>query len=453
MKRIVFSLLLLGITVGAWAQKPTKFKKDDVITLLVQKKYTDAKDLIDKVLANPKEQDNKEALTYKAVIYAKLATDSATKGTNADALGTAAATLDQVQKSTGADTAAFNKLMRDDQGINAISAIYSNAFNTGRDQFSNSKWDDAYKNFYTAYHWADYITRNGFSQNPDRNAIDTFTVLYTGFAAQNASGYSQDSGFAKPAMADSAMSMYRLLSDRNIATKDMPAMYQFMVQYYQAKKDKENADKYLAIAKKAYPDKNDLWNQIETSAMLSGGNLGEIIQNYKTKDAAGGMTELQYVEIAQTLANAEKSSQDTAVIAQSKAASMDAYKKAFNLSQNGVYAFNVGILNYQKFSALDDAYYANKGEEAAKKAKRDAIQKEQGPLADSSLAWLEKSFDILSKKAEKEKSDLVSLNRSVDIIANLYSWKANKARGHDPAAYDKFDAQFKKFDALHETFK
>ncbi|HTN36146.1 MAG TPA: hypothetical protein VL053_03675, partial [Arachidicoccus sp.] len=272
-------------------------------------------------------------------------------------------------------------------------------------------------------------------------------------AAQNASGYSQDSGFAKPAMADSAMSMYRLLSDRNIATKDMPAMYQFMVQYYQAKKDKENADKYLAIAKKAYPDKNDLWNQIETSAMLSGGNLGEIIQNYKTKDAAGGMTELQYVEIAQTLANAEKSSQDTAVITQSKEASMDAYKKAFNLSQNGVYAFNVGILNYQKFSALDDAYYANKGEEAAKKAKRDAIQKEQGPLADSSLAWLEKSFDILSKKAEKEKSDLVSLNRSVDIIANLYSWKANKARGHDPAAYDKFDAQFKKFDALHETFK
>lgn len=452
MKRIVFSLLLLGITAGAWAQKPTKFKKDDVVTLLVQKKYTDAKDLIDKVLANPKEQDNKEALTYKAVIYAKLATDSATQATNGDALATAESTLIQLQESTP-DTAAFNKLMRDDQGVNAISAVYSNAFNSGLQSFKDTAWDEAYKKFHSAYHWAEYITKNGFSQNPDRNAIDTFTVLYTGFSAQNAAGQMTGEGFTNQAMADSAMSMYHLLSDRNIATKDMPAMYQFMIQYYQVKKDKENEQKYLALAKKYYPDKNDLWSQIETEAMLSGGSVGDIIKNYQEKDASGSMTEVQYVEIAQTLANAEKSTEDTTEIAQAKAASIDAYEKAFNLSQNGVYAFNVGILNYQKFSALDDAYYANKGESAEKKAAREQIQKEQGPIADSALVWLEKSFEILSKKTEKEQSEKVSLNRSVDIIANLYSWKMNKARGHDTEAYDKFDALFKKYDALHDSFK
>ncbi|SDZ84430.1 hypothetical protein SAMN05192529_102292 [Arachidicoccus rhizosphaerae] len=453
MKRIVFSFLLLGITAGAWAQKPVKFKKDDVLKLLAEKKYGDAKDLIDKVLANPKEQDNKEAITYKAVIYANLATDSALAGSNPDALQTTATTLDQLKQNT--DTAAFNKLMREDQGINAVSVVYSKAFNNGLSDFKDSKWDDAYKNFHTAYSWADYITKNGFSQNPDRNAIDTFTVLYTGFAAQNASGYDQENGgtFKNPAMADSAMAMYTLLADRNIATKDMPAMYQYMVQYYQAKKDKENAAKYLDIAKKAYPDKNDLWSQIETQAMLSGGNVNDIIANYKEKDAAGQMTEAQYVEIAQTLANAEKSTKDTAEIAAAKAASIDAYQKAFNLGHNGIYAFNVGILNYQRFSELDDEFFANKGEEAAKKAKRDAIEKEQAPLADTSIAWLTKSYDVLSAKQDRDKNESVSLNRAVDIIANLYNWKMNKARGHDPKAYDQYEALFKKFDSLHETFK
>jgi len=453
MKRIVFSFLLLGITAGAWAQKPVKFKKDDVVKLLAEKKYSDAKDLIDKVLANPKEQDNKEALTYKAVIYADIAADSALGPNNPEALQTAAATLEQLQQNT--DTAAFNKLMREDQGINAVSVVYSKSFNSGLTKFKDTAWTDAYKDFYNAYKWAGYITRNGFSQNPDRNAIDTFTVLYTGFAAQNASGYEQENGgsFKNPAMADSAMSMYLKLADRNIATKDMPAMYQYMIQYYQAKKDKANADKYLAVAKKAYPDKADLWNQIETQAMLAGGSVKDIISNYEQKDAGGQMTETQYIEIAQTLANAEKSTQDTAEIAAAKAASIDAYKKAFNLSQNGIYAFNVGILNYQKFSELDDEYYANKGEEAAKKAKRTAIEKAQEPIADSSIAWLTKGFDILSNKQDRDKNDIVSLNRAVDIIANLYNWKMNKARGHDPKAYDQYNALFKKFDALHDSFK
>src|SRR5690606_20627650 len=131
---------------------------------------------------------------------------------------------------------------------------------------------------------------------------------------QNASGYEQENGgsFKNPAMADPAMSMYLQLANRNLTTKDMPAMYQYMIQYYQAKKDSENADKYLAIAKKAYPEQGDLWNQIETHAMLAGGSVSDIVESYKQKAAAGQMTEDQYIEIAQTLANAEKSTQDTA---------------------------------------------------------------------------------------------------------------------------------------------
>ncbi|WP_162923620.1 hypothetical protein [Arachidicoccus soli] len=467
MKKIVLSLLMMSLVAGTFAQrhnrrdkadnssekvKSERFDKGKLELLLAQKKYEDAKTLIDGVLADPKNQDNKDALTYKAVIYSDLSRDSATKDKYPDALNVASTTLNQLQENTP-DTAAFNKLMREDLGINAISAVYSNCFNTGKDAFGKSQWDTAYTQFKTAAHWANYITQNGFSQNPDRNAIDTFTVLYVGFAAQNASGFDSEKGFKNPAMADSAMAIYTMLADRKIAIPDMAAMYQFMIQYYQYKKDKANVSKYLALAKGYYPKQLPLWNQLETTQMLAGGDYSEVIKNYKAKDAAGSLSEMQYVELGETLAKAQRDSKDTAVVSEAGVLAIDAYEKAFAKSPKGLYAFNAGVLNYAEFSKLDDDFYKSRGEGAALKAKRDAIQKSQMPLADTAITWLTKAYEILSAKTDRDKSETISLNRAVDIIANLYSWKMDKARGHDTTAYDKAETGFKKFDALHNTFQ
>ncbi|MGF7232290.1 hypothetical protein [Arachidicoccus sp.] len=471
MKKIVLSLLMVSIVAASFAQrhnrrdknkdedsktekvKSEKFDKAKLELILAQKKYEDAKTMIDGVLADPKNQDNKEALTYKATIYADIYNDSTLRSKYPDAIQVASNTLNQLQ-STTSDTAAFNKLMRQDLGINAISAVYSNAFNEGKDAFGKSQWDTAYHEFKTAAHWANFITQNGFSQNPDRNAIDTFTVLYVGFAAQNASGYIDSSAsFAKPAMADSAMEIYTMLADRNIAIPDMAAMYQFMIEYYQAKKDHANATKYIALAKKYYPTQLPLWSQLETKQMLAGGDFDQVMQNYKTKDAAGTLTEVQYIELGETLAKAQREIKDSAKAKEANALAIDAYQKAFAKNPNGIYAFNSGVLYYAEYSKLDDEFYKNRGEGAALKAKRAVIEKAEMPLADSSIIWLTKAYEILSAKTNREKSETISLNRAVDIIANLYSWKMDKARGQDTAAYDKAETGFKKFDALHNSFQ
>ncbi|HEY0299005.1 MAG TPA: hypothetical protein VGB84_07285 [Arachidicoccus sp.] len=452
MKRIVFSLLMLSAVTSVLAQKATKFDKDDVTKLYYAKKYTDAKDYIDKVLQNPKEQGNKDALTYKAAIYAQLSQDSATKASNPDGIKTANEVLLQLQLST--DTAQFNKLMREDAGINAISSVYASSFNQGKDEFTQSQWDNAFSNFHTAAHWANYITQNGFSQNPDKNAIDTFTVLYTGFAAQNASGFDSQTGFKNQAMADSAMAIYTQLADRKIATPDMAAMYQFMIQYYQYKKDDTNASKYISLAKQYYPDKNALWAQLETQAMLSGGGVDDIIKNYKTKDATGEMTEDQYAQIANSLANAEKQIKDTAKLLEVNSTAIDAFGKAFAKDpNNGLYAYNIAVLNYGVFNTLDDQYYANKGESAALKAKRSAIEKQQQPLSDTAIYWFDKAYTVLAAKTNREQQDNVCGNNSLKSIANLYNWKMSKAQGHDPAAYTKYEALYNKYSAMEDSLK
>lgn len=456
MKRIVFSLLLLSSVPAVFAQKQkaAKWDKDKITKLyFTDKKYAEAKEYLDQVLANPKEQNNKDVLTWKAAVEAQLATDSATKASNPDGLKTANDILTQLQQNT--DTAQFNKMMREDAGINAVSGIYANSFNTGKDQFQKSDWENAYNSFKTSAHWSNYIIKNGFSQNPDKNAIDTFPVLYAGYAAHNAAGTdSAGAGYKNPAMEDSAEAIFTQLADRQIHIPEMAAMYQYMIQYYQYKKDNANVSKYMALAKQYYPDKSDLWSALETQGMLSGNGVDDIIKNYKDKQATGALTEDQYVQIGQSLAGAEKSLKDTAKLSEVNSTAIDAYEKAFALNpNNGLYAYNIAVLNYGEFNHLDDQYYANRGEGAGLKAKRDAIEQQEHPLADTSIYWFDKAYTILSAKTNREEQETVCGNNAIKSLASLYQWKMSKAQGHDPQAYTKYEGLYNKYAGMFDSLK
>lgn len=453
MKRIVFSLLALCALSATFAQKAPKWDRQKISDLVYKdKKYADAKTYIDQVLSDPKEQSNKEALVWKAVIYAQVATDSTSKSLAPDGLKTANDVLLQLQQTS--DTASFNKLMRESGGINAVSNVYSNSFNNGIKDFRASQWTDAYHDFRTTSYWSNYITQNGFSKDQGKGYIDTIPLLYMGFAAQNVAGYDAEKGFANPAMADSAMAIFSQLSDRQLHTPEMVAMYQFMIQYYQIKKDNSNTNKYLSLAKQYYPDKNNIWATMETQGMLSGGNVDDIIKNYQDKQAAGTLTEDQYAQIGSSFASAEKTVKDTAKLAVVNGLAKDAFEKAFALNPNyGIYAFNIGALNFEVFNRLDDEYYANKGESAALKAKRSDIEKRQLQPADSAIYWYEKAYSILSAKTNREPQETNCGNNSIKALAALYQWKMSKAQGHDPQAFSKYEASYNKYSGMFDSLK
>ena len=94
-----------------------------------------------------------------------------------------------------------------------------------------------------------------------------------------------------------------------------------------------------------------------------------------------------------------------------------------------------------------------RGESAALKAQRTSIIKQQQPFADTAIAWLEKGYDLMKAKTDREKTESNSLNRSVDFLANLYMWKREKSKGVAPKDYDKYDAKFNQYSNEHDKYK
>jgi len=322
--------------------------------------------------------------------------------------------------------------------------LYSTSFNNGKKYFTQSKWPEAFQEFSRATQLSEFINKNGFNSN--KSLIDTFTTLYTGYAAQN---------MGKP---DSAVVYYKKLADLKTGGADLQPMYQYLLDDLSKMNQPDTFAKYMAIAKELYPDKASVWSQMEMSNMSQNSSIDQIMTKYQ-QDSATNLTEDQLVNYAESFANPQQlKNLDSAKQLQYKLTSARIYERAFNQNPNqGIYAFNAGLLSYNLFNALEEKRYALRGEGANLKTQRAAIEKEQQVYADTAIAWLEKGYDVLKAKTNRDKIESNSLNHSVDYLANLYMWKRDQTKGSSSATatkdYDKYDAKFQQFDAEHDKYK
>ena len=437
MKKTFLFLLFAAFAFVATAQDYSK-----VMLNYQLKKYEDAKSQIDKLSTDSKAQDKPETYLWKAAIYSQLYSDSALAAKYPDAAQQATSAFDTyLQKDSSL------KLLKEGNtsaAINGIAWLYSTSFNNGKKYFTQSKWPEAFQEFKRASDLSEFINKNGFNSN--KSLIDTFTVLYTGYAAQN---------MGKP---DSAIVYYEKLADLKTGGPDLEPMYQYMLDDYSKMKQPEKFAKYLAIAKELYPDKANVWSQMEMSNMSQNSSLDQIMTKYQ-QDSATNLTEDQLITYAETFANPQQlQSLDSAKQVQYKLTAANIYKRAFDQNPNqGIYAFNAGLLNYNVFNDLEDKHYSLRGEGAGLKAQRAAIEKQQQVYADSAIAWLEKGYNVMKAKTDRDKIESNSLNHSVDYLANLYMWKREQTKASNSATaskdYDQYDAKFKQFDAEHDKYK
>ncbi len=429
MKKIMLFLLFASAGTLAMAQDYTK-----VSTLYTLKKYEDAKKELDKIAESDKGKDKPETYMWEAAINSELYKDSSLSDKYPDAGNQAYTALTTYENK---DTSL--KAMKESGTLNSIAYLYTNSFNTGKKYFGESNWPEAYKNFKMASEMGEFINKHGFNSN--QSAIDTFTVLYTGYAAQNA---------GKP---EEAVVYYKKLADLKTGGKDLQPMYQYLLDDLSKMNKPDEFNKYLPVAKELYPDQAALWTQIEMGNMTGGSSINELMDKYKA-DANNNLTEDQLVAYAEALNDPEKiKGLDSTKDVEIKMLSADIYKKLFAVAPKGIYAFNAGVLNYNVFNMLDDRFYALRGESATLKTQRTAIQKEQQGYADTAIAWLEKGYGILKEKSDRDKNESNSLNRSVDFLANLYQWKRERSKGVAPKDYDKYDAKFNQFSDEHDKYK
>jgi hypothetical protein len=436
MKKIILLVVLISSGVYLRAQDET------VLQLYrAQKQWEKAKDQVDKWLADSKLKDNEKATAYlwKMLIYSDISVDSTLKSKYP---GAAEQATDAFSKYEAMQPDL--KQLKEQHFEGGIANLYIGAFDKGKDYFQNKQWDSAFKYFSQSERWGEFLIQNKLSAT--NATIDTVTIVYTGYAAQNAK------------LLDSASKYYSMLADIKVGGKDYEDIYKYLIEYYSQQKDDAAVKKYLATAKELYPDDNAVWTQYEMSNMTANTGLTDLLQKYQQDAAAGGMNEEKLVGYAEALATTDKTQTDALDSTQQVAvrlAAAQAFAKAFEMNKaNGLYAFNAGVIYYGIYSDLDDRYHSYSGESAALKAKRTEIAKQEMAYADTASQWLEKAYPALKDKQDRTRPETASLNRTVDYLANIYYWERDQTKVNgNTGDFDKYDALYKKYDAEHNSYK
>lgn len=431
MKKLILAILCISLSAGAFSQNY------NAITLFIaQQKFDKAKAELDKLMLDEKGKENPKTYLFALQFYSEIYADSALQLQYPDAGDKAVEALHAY--------VAKDPTLKDlkEEGPRPIGIMYSTSFNIGRKEFMDSKWEESFNNFKIAEEMSAFANENGFSENKIK--IDTTTILYTGYAAQNAG------------KADEAVQRYKKLADEKIGGKDYEEMYKFVLNYDTQKKNEADFKKYLAIAKELYPDEAATWSQFDVNYLGETSDLKEMMSKYQQDDAAGTLKAKDYIAYAEMFAQPDKDKvkdMDSLQQVNLSLMSADAYTKAFKQEQNGIYMFNAGVLTYNIFGILDQRFYDLRGESPVLKKRRDSVVVQQMIYADNSILYLEQAYTILKAKTDRTKNESNSLNRTVDYLANLFIWKRDKSKGINPKDYDKYDAKFQQYDAEHDKYK
>lgn len=469
MKKILLVLLFAAVAQITSAQDFKKLKNAVLIT-----KWEDAKAEVDKLANDPKVKDKPEFYYYQARTYAALFKDAAARAKYPNAGDVAAAAL---EKYASLD-AGFTKI-KELGGVEPYFDMYGAYFQLGVNVFNEKSWVPAAESFVKAIKYIDIIIQNKWAASASIT-MDTTALLYTGYAYQNAN------------QMDEAAKYYGRLADSKVNEAIYLDLYRFLVQHYTKTNNEASFFKYLALGKEIYP--KEVWDDYEIDFIDTNYDLAKKTTLYDTEDAAGKLTEQKYLQFGDLFVNVKNKEKDLDSATQIKYTlkAADAFQKAYQKNNaNAPAIFNVGVIYYNIFGEYDDKVStnirtlraistANEEEFAAKKAAAktpqakaavnkaaaDKLAAAQAPLKqqnaaldielqkniDLSIDALEKSFAALKGKSEKTKRDNNLLNNCVRYLANLYEIKRNKFRGKDPQKYDMYEAKYKEYDALQNSF-
>ncbi|MEN9684351.1 MAG: hypothetical protein RLZZ28_137 [Bacteroidota bacterium] len=455
MKKILLIAAFIGSLQTLHAQGLSKVQTSYLIN-----RIEDAKTELDKVMADPKQQTKAEAYFWKAKVNAAIYKDDKLRAKFPNSMKDAD---DAFKKYAEADAALAQVK---NLGAEGYFDMYGTGYKLGVAAFNAKNWDDAAVNFKVAVDYSDLIFKNKWSNIT--MPFDTTSILFLAYSYQNGKKEAE------------AANCYARLADAKVGGENYLDIYKFLASHYTNTKEEAQFKKYVGIGRELYP--KFAWDEFEIDYMDQNMSLAEKTAAYDRDDAAGTLSEMKYLQFGDIFINVKNKEKDLDSVKHKKyeLKAAEAYKKAYGKNpENGIAAFNVGVIYYNLYGEYDDIYAANirtmqglnadkpvekdpkkkAAADAALKAKIDPLKKANAeidvPLTENlnlSIEWLEKSYTILKAKANRTNTEKSVINKDVDFLANLYGYKRDKVRGKDPKAFDAFDAKYKEYDALHGKF-
>lgn len=406
MRKLVLSALLIATFNCVFAQK-----LDDVREKIEKGKYDEAKEKIDKVLADPKNQGSADAWLYKAQVYAELS-----KGSKDTSLaGGAFDAINRYVAIEGSKDESKRFLMSKLQGHRTFFDVYSSQFKAGADAFNTKDYQTAFRGFSRSAEMFDMLSKYGMTEVK----FDTTSVLYAGVAAESAK------------MPEQAVKYYQKVAELKIPDTTHMGVYGYLINYYKDKKDMANANKYIDAAEALFPNK-DAWMsfRIEMAGEDSLARLNkyeELIGRYPNhmmliNDYAVEMYRYVYFN--------DKRAGDTAWVNKLK----DAYRAAARVNPTA-------INNYVMMTVLSDDlnYYTNNVNRLKSSTKPDDVKKRQAfqanldKTSDEMVQYALKTADAYGAMSNLKASDKANYKRALNNIVDYYKSRnqADKAAQYE----------------------
>jgi hypothetical protein len=254
MRKLILSAFFMAASTVLFAQN-----LDDIQEKISKGKFDEAKEKIDKVLAEPKHQKNANAWYYKGVVYNEIAKDTTKRD-----MDYRMEAFNAFKKYQELDPK--NIMMTLEQN-GRLFQIYEGYYNQGIAAFNSKNYEKAFSDFKNALAVKDYVYGKKFEINGFTfPAIDTQLVNLAGSAGMLAK------------QEDAAIPYFTLLADAKLKGDDFKDIYPILVDYYGRKNDATNKSKYLAIGMELYPT-NPYWMQSQLEA--AGDDKGKRLTMYK----------------------------------------------------------------------------------------------------------------------------------------------------------------------------
>ena len=425
-------------------------------------KIEPAKEIIDKLAANPANANNAEVWIWKSTLDAEISNNDALKAKCADCITSSFDAFKMYENLDKSLTIASQLPFK----WKSLGIMYDKYYSVGRDFYQVKNYTAAFENFDKAAYFSNIIMKKDIRAN--KGALDTLPILMSAYAAQNAQKVNE------------ALHYYSIAADFKFGGETDLDMYKYLIYNYSELKDKANFEKYYAIAQEKYPKEN--FEDYRFDFIAKNFSIDEKLAFYDAEDAKGTLSATAYMSLGDMLVNLRKEEKEVVEKDPSKKMALqtkgrEAFKKAYQKGNDVLASFNVGVLYYNEYNQLDEQRSENVKKmqeinstktvekDPKKKAAADAKAKEQIdplkkanveleskilPAIDNGIEWLEKAYTALKDKAEKTKTEKTSFKNAVKFLGLFYELKRDKVKGKDPKAYENFEIKSKQYYEVYD---
>jgi hypothetical protein len=409
MQKIFFSLLFLLGTSHVFSQTV-----EDIESQFSKGELDKAKASVDAYLVKDKNQGKPEGWWYKGVVYNEIAKSEKYRNLSADGR---MESFNAFKKYYELDTKNVRGML--EQNVRMFD-LYNGYFDLAADQFSKKQYDDAFTNFKNAHSVEEYINGKGFDYNGFKfPEFDTMLVTNIALSAYMAK------------KEDEAADYYKKIADRKIAGNENLEVYQYLVEYFDKKKDLVSREKYLQLGRELYPA-DDFWYLTELDDVSEKDKKAlyakyeELIRKYPGKHVliynyAVELFNYTYTRDAKPSNYKESQKKLETTLNQCLVAKSD-YTEANVLMARHLYNVSFDI---------QDEMNAITGTSAADKKKKDDLKVLMQSKSDELISYAKPAHDAYMAKPELKPGENGNLKTVTDFLVSAYEVKGDKVKADE----------------------